>query len=143
MGRRSFRSPGAARRYPRTARLNHLIQEIVAEEIEQLDDARLGLLTVTAVDVEPDLHRATVFYTAMAADDSGPPDGALSEAVEERAEVREALAEHRAALQAAIARQARLKRTPELVFEPDAVVRQAERVEEILRGISARQADDA
>lgn len=143
MGRRSHRSSGTARSYPRTARVNQLVQEIVAEEIEHLDDDRLGLLTVTAVEVEPDLRHAKVFYTAMAADDSGPPDGALADPLEQRSEVRDALAEHRTHLQAAIGRQSRLKRTPELAFEPDTVVRQAERLEEILRDISAaRQAGD-
>jgi hypothetical protein len=52
------RSSGTARDYPRTARLNHLIHEIVAEELERIDDERLGFLTVVAVEVERDLRRA-------------------------------------------------------------------------------------
>jgi ribosome-binding factor A len=36
-------------------------------------------------------------------------------------------------LQAAVARQARLKRTPELRFEVDEVIRRAERIESLLR----------
>ena len=139
MTRRSSRSRsgGGARDFPRTARLNHLVHEIVAEEIERIDDDRLGLLTVVAVDVEADLRHATVWYTSLAgatgppgpeagADDAG--DGASSELVE-------ALAEHRPRLQAAIGRQARLKRTPELAFEPDPVAQSARRVEAILREI--------
>jgi ribosome-binding factor A len=43
------------------------------------------------------------------------------------------LHEHRIVLQAAIARQARIKRTPMLAFRPDPVERQAARVEEVLR----------
>jgi ribosome-binding factor A len=117
---------GTARDYPRTARLNHLVQEIVADEIERLEDDRLGLFTVVAVDVDPDLRRATVFYTSLSA---GPGDN-------ESDELREALAQHRARLQAAIGRQAHLKRTPELVFRQDTVIRQAERIEEIMREIA-------
>jgi len=117
----SKRTPGTARDFPRTARLNHLVQEIVAEEIERIDDDRLGLLTVVGVDVEPDLRHAVVWYTSL-----GPDDGA---------EVAEALGEHRARVQGAIGRQARLKRTPELAFRPDVVIGQAERVDDILRGI--------
>jgi ribosome-binding factor A len=133
--RRSHRTPGTARDYPRTARLNHLVQEIVADEVELLDDDRLGLLTVVAVDVEPDMRRATVWYTALAApggedDADGGARGAGDDPVVE------ALAEHRRRLQAAIARQARLKRTPELVFRPDTVIEEANRVEAILRGIA-------
>jgi ribosome-binding factor A len=124
------RSSGTARDYPRTARLNHLLHEIVAEEIERLDDERLGLFTVVAVEVDPDLRHATVWYTALGADGGGvdgePGAGAA---------LAEALAEHRARLQRAIGRQARIKRTPELSFRPDAVIQRAERVERILRGL--------
>lgn len=118
-----MKRPGTARDYPRTARLNHLVQEIVAEEVERLDDDRLGFLTVVSVEVEPDLRHAVVYYTTY-------------EETEADEELREVLAEHRPRLQAAIARQARLKRTPELVFRPDTVTRTAERVEKILRDIS-------
>ncbi|HZM29092.1 MAG TPA: 30S ribosome-binding factor RbfA [Acidimicrobiales bacterium] len=114
------RRPGSARDFPRTARLNHLVHEIVAEEIELLDDERLGFLTVVGVEVESDLRRATVYYTTL--EDADP-------------EVAELLEEHRGRLQAAIARQARLKRTPELVFRPDSVIVQAQRVEDILRDL--------
>lgn len=116
------RSSGTARHYPRTARLNHLIQEIVAEEIELLDDDRLGFLTVVGVEVEPDLRRAVVWYTTLDESEAGT-------------DVVEALDDHRPRLQSAIARQARVKRTPELVFRPDTVIRQAERVEQILRDL--------
>ena len=114
------RRPGSARDFPRTARLNHLVHEIVAEEIELLDDERLGFLTVVGVEVESDLRRATVYYTTLEDAD---------------ADVAELLEEHRGRLQAAIARQARLKRTPELVFRPDSVIVQAQRIEEILRDL--------
>jgi ribosome-binding factor A len=121
------RSSGTARDYPRTARLNHLVQEIVAEEIERIDDDRLGFLTVVGVDVEPDLRRATIWYTTLAGDEPPSDDDPVVEA----------LAEHRARLQSAIGRQARIKRTPELTFEPDEVIRRAERVEAILRDLAS------
>jgi len=126
MSGKRARFHGTARDYPRTARLNHLVQEIVADEIERLEDDRLGLFTVVAVDVEPDLRRATVFYTSLSA----------ATGDNESDELAEALAQHRGRLQAAIGRQAHLKRTPELVFRQDTVIRQAERIEEIMRGIA-------
>lgn len=124
MTRRSHRTPGTGRDYPRTARLNQLVHEIVAEEIERIDDDRLGFLTVVGAEVESDLRHATVHYTTLAGDEGDDPT------------VVEALAEHRPRLQSAIGRQARLKRTPELTFRPDTLIRQAERVEEILRDLS-------
>jgi ribosome-binding factor A len=121
----SKRSTGTARDFPRTARLNHLVQEIVAEEIERLDDDRLGFFTVVGVEVEPDMRHAVVWYTTIA-----DPDG--------QADLEAALDEHRVRLQGAIGRQARLKRTPELEFRPDMVIGQAERVDDILRDLDHR-----
>lgn len=132
------RSSGTARDYPRTARLNQLLQEIVAEEIERLDDDRLGLFTVVGVEVDQDLRHAVVWYTAL-----GSADDADDEAAD--ADLAAALDEHRARLQRAIGQQARIKRTPELSFRPDAVIQQAARVEQILRdlGDADRPGDDA
>lgn len=138
-------SGGTARDYPRTARLNQLVQEIVAEEIERLEDDRLGFLTVVAVDVEPDLRRATVWYTSLSdlSGPSGAPDASDAPSPSDDAsapdELVGALEEHRPRLQGAIARQARLKRTPELTFTPDPVTQQARRVEAILRDIGAEE----
>ena len=103
------------RRYPRTARVNELVREVVAEELERIGDERLELVTVTGVDVEPDLRRAVVWFTS------------LTESVDE------ILAEHRIRLQAAIGRQVRMKRTPELAFRPDPAIVTGRRVEDILR----------
>jgi ribosome-binding factor A len=132
------RSSGTARDYPRTARLNQLLHEIVAEEIERLDDERLGLFTVVGVEVDHDLRHAVVWYTALGSGDDADDDAA-------EADLAAALDEHRARLQRAIGQQARIKRTPELSFRPDAVIRQAERVEQILRDIgdAERPGDDA
>jgi ribosome-binding factor A len=109
-----------ARQYPRTARINELVREIAADEIERLDDERLELVAITAVEVEPDLRHAVVWFDSL----SGEADDEA---------VLEAFGEARVALQAAIGRQARLKRTPMLSFKPDPAIRTAERVEQIIR----------
>ena len=106
------------RQYPRTARINELVREIVADELERLDDDRLVMVTITNVHVDPDLRRAVVDFSS------------LGEGEEEAAE---GLAEHRVRLQRAIARQARLKRTPELRFEVDSVIKRGARIDELLR----------
>jgi ribosome-binding factor A len=104
-------------RYPRTARVNEVLREVVAGEIERLSDhdERLQLVTVTAVESEPDLRHATVFLSS------------LSDAA------REGLEQQRVRLQAAIGRQVRFKRTPLLAFRADPGVAEGERVEAILR----------
>ncbi len=129
-GRRRARSgragrPQTNRQYPRTARLNALLQEIVAGYLERVDDDRLGLLTVTGVAVDNDLNRAEVFISAL--DDGGTPDA--DEAY------LEALASYRKPVQAEIARQARLRKTPEVVFTFDPAVRAGARIEEILSSL--------
>lgn len=115
------RRHGNPKPYARTARLNELVHEIVADELERLDDDRLALVTVTAVHVDPDLRHATVFVSTL-----GEPSADAD------AEVLEALAHTRARLQGAVARQARTKRTPELAFRIDEVSRSAARIEQIL-----------
>lgn len=124
------RRTGGARNFSRMARVDKLLREILGEELERFDDDRLDMVTVTAVACEPDLGRATVFY-----------DNLRGEEADE--DLQAALAELRPRLQAAVAGQARLKRTPELHFEPDLAVRNAQRIEEVLRGLEDSGHDDA
>ncbi len=112
-----------ARDYPRTARLNTLVREIVADELERIDDERLELVTLTSVVVDGDLARAVVYY-----------DHSRGEEADE--EVAAAFAEQRKRLQGAVGRQTTFKRTPELRFETDGVLRDALKIEEVLRGLS-------
>jgi ribosome-binding factor A len=125
---RRRRAHATARDYPRTARLNQLLQEIIAEEIERIEDDRLGFFTVVAVDVDADLQRATVWYSAVLPDATPIP--------EDDDDLVAGLEDLRRPLQAAVGRQARIKRTPELVFRADEVGRQADRVEAILRDLT-------
>lgn len=122
------RRSGGPREYPRTARVNELVREIVADELERIDDDRLTLVAVTAVEVDTDLRHATVFFDTLE-----------GEEVDE--EVLAALGDHRVRLQGAIGRQARLRRTPELAFRPDPAVRSGERIEAILREVEPPEDD--
>ena len=59
------------------------------------------------------------------------------------AEILEALAQHRVKMQASVNRQLHVRKTPILVFQPDQVIRSAERIEEILRNLPpVRNYDD-
>lgn len=114
--------PQTKRHYPRTARLNTLLQEIVAGHLERVDDERLGFVTVTGVEVDSDLNRAEVFISTF-----DPV-----ETVEAEEEFLEALGEHRKPIQAEIGRQTRMRKTPEVAFAFDPGVRAGARIEEIL-----------
>jgi ribosome-binding factor A len=111
------RQHAAAPAFARTARVNALLREVLAEEIERLADVddRLRMLTVTAVDVDPDFRHARVYLASL------PDEGA------------EALAEQRRRLQAVIGKQVRMRRTPTLEFAADPAVAAGERVEQVLR----------
>ena len=115
------RSAGGAAPYPRALRVNEVLRQIVAEELERLADAdeRLRLVTVTSVDTAADLRHATVYL------------GTLGEDVEE------ALEERRPQIQRAVGRQVRMKRTPRLQFAADPAIEAGSRVEEVLRRLSA------
>lgn len=106
------------RRYPRVARVNEVLREVIAETLEERvdDDPRLEMVTVTGIDCDPDMRRAIVFF------DSPDTDG-----------VAEALAEQRKRLQAAIGSQTKLRRTPQLEFRRDQGVVHGRRIEEIIR----------
>ena len=117
----------SSRRYPRTARLNELVREIIAEELERIDDERLGFFTVTAVEVDPGLEHAKVHWSDLGASDEV---------------VLEVLEEHRARLQAAVNRQTHMRRTPVLSFHADEVSRSASRIEEILRDLDVDDVPD-
>ncbi len=90
---------------------------MLGDALERLrdDDDALALLTVTGVSTDADLRHATVFMASL-------PTGALP-----------ALQARRLELQAAIAREVRLKRTPTLSFVADPAIASGERVEEALR----------
>ncbi len=118
--RRDRRSHPDYRGDQRTARVAELIRRIVAESMENLDDERLELVSVTGAEVDRDLHRAVVWFTSLG--DNEADDEAIAEAFEE----------HARRLRREVGDQTRLRRTPELVFRPDTVLRSAERIERLL-----------
>lgn len=119
----SNQQPG---RFDRMARVDELCREILAEELERIEDERLDFVTITHVGVDRDLSRAVVEFSS------------LGEAEDEAVE---ALEDHRVRLQSAIGRQARLRRTPELRFEVDQAIERAARIEALLRDDRARDDD--
>lgn len=120
-GRRSRPSPN--RTYPRTARLNTLLQEIIADYLERADDEDLGFLTVTGVEVDADLNVCQVFVSSFE-----------DESADER--ILGALAGHRKPIQSAIGRQTKIRKTPFVEFAFDPGVREGNRIDQILSQLS-------
>jgi ribosome-binding factor A len=129
---------GGRRQYPRTARLNESVLEVLADELERMSDPRLELVTLTGVDVSRDLAHATVYFSTLAAETGGAPESFADEAAA-------GLASGAAHLQGAIGRQLRIRQVPRLVFKVDPGIVSGQRIEEILRDIHQQEtaADEA
>ena len=123
---RSSRDPGEQR----ASRLNELLREIIAEELQRIDDERLQWVSVTHVQTDRSLDQAVVSYTAALGD------------LDEELELVDVFMEYRPRLQAAINRQTKLRRTPPLVFQPDAQLRSANRIEDLLASERARPGNE-
>ncbi len=111
-----------AKRYPRTARLNEVVQEVVASELERLSDPRLEMVTITGVDVRADLSQATIYYSSL-----NSPDAAS------------ALASAASHLRGVLGRGMRVRQIPELVFVADPAIETGARIDQILRDGGRRQ----
>lgn len=106
----------------RPERVSEEFREILAEEIPKLKDPRVGFVTVTRVEVTPDLRRAVVLYTVLGEEsDRRATDAGLRSA--------------RSHLRSVLGHQVRLKFLPELEFREDAGSASAERIEQLLREI--------
>jgi ribosome-binding factor A len=111
------RRRNAPRDYPRTARLNELLREIIASEIDRIDDERMGWVSVSGVEVDNELTKARVFLSSL--------DEDLESSVE-------ALEDNRGRIKKAIGNQAMIRRVPEIEFVTDPAIQSGGRVEEIL-----------
>lgn len=103
----------------RMLRVNSILRQVIAEEIERLSDARLDMVTVTGVDTSPDLRNAMVYIDVL-----GDPEPAL-----------EALRRASRRLQAYVGSQVTMKYTPRLEFSVDPAIVGGERIETILLGL--------
>jgi ribosome-binding factor A len=104
----------------RARRLAGRIKQIVATGIEmQIKDPRLGMVTITDVQVTGDLHDATIFYTVFG-DDGARQDSAL------------ALESAKGVLRSEVGRQTGVRFTPTLTFRLDSVPETAKHIDALL-----------
>lgn len=112
----------------RARKLAKRIVTIVATELElQVKDPRLGMITVTAATVTPDLRDAVVYYTVYGD-------------AEETAATAAALASATGVLRSAVGKQTGIKFTPTLAFKLDQVPDGARRMNELLAEAQAADA---
>jgi ribosome-binding factor A len=104
----------------RMRRVNEVMREVIGDSISnELEDPRIGFVTVTAVDTSPDLRSARVLISVLG--DEGEREATLA-----------ALTSAHGVLQSAINRELTLKRTPTLSFHYDEGLERAQRVSKLL-----------
>jgi len=110
-------------------RVNEAVREVVSESLVELKDPRIGFVTVTGVETSADLQHARVFVSVLGSE----------------AKRRKTLAGLEAAhgvLQARLARELRLKRTPQLAFEYDPTVERGVRMTQLIDELAPDEADE-
>ena len=100
-------------------RVNEAIREVLSEGIQELKDPRIGFVTVTGVRTTPDLRQATVFVSVLGSE-------------KKRAATLRGLQSSHGVLQARIAQELRMKRTPQLSFDYDQTIERGVRLSKLI-----------
>jgi len=111
---------------PRMRKVNELVREVVADEVKELKDPRIGFMTITGVDTAPNLRNAIVYYSVLGD-------------AEQRQATAAALRRAGKRLQAAVARQTRLKYTPILEFRVDPAIETGLRMDRLLHDLEQEE----
>jgi ribosome-binding factor A len=113
----------------RMRRVNESVRQVLAEALPDLKDPRIGLVTVTGVDTAPDLRQAVVYVSV------------LGSARKRRASLM-GLEAAQGRLQARLAHELRLKRTPHLSFEYDPFVERGVRMTRLIDELAPDKHDE-
>jgi ribosome-binding factor A len=104
----------------RMRRVNELMREVIGSAItSELEDPRIGFVTVTSVDTSPDLRSARVYVSVLG--DEAEREATLA-----------GLRSSHGVLQSAIASEMRIKRTPTLSFHYDDTPERGVRITKML-----------
>ena len=103
----------------RMRRVNESIRQVLSEGVGQLKDPRIGFVTVTGVETSPDLRHARVFVSVLGTE-------------RKREQTLVGLQAAHSVLQSRLARELRMKRTPQLEFEYDPTVERGVRMTKLI-----------
>jgi ribosome-binding factor A len=106
-------------------RVNEAVRQVLSEAVGELKDPRIGFVTVTGVDTSADLRHARVFVSVLG-----------SQARREKTLA--ALTAAHGVLQARLARELRMKRTPQLAFEYDPTIERGVRMTQLIDELAPR-----
>lgn len=115
----------------RPHRVGELIQkEISALLLKGLNDPRIGFVTVTGVEVTPDLHLARVYYTVIGDETA-------------RRSCAAGLKSATPFIRQHLGRQLQMRYTPDLIFQYDSSIDYGCRIDSLLREIKDNDDDHA
>lgn len=121
------RAPG--RTSGRPQKLGDLIQRELADLIaRELRDPRIGMLTITSVDVSPDLSHAKVFFTLLAK--------------QQVADTLQGLRRSAGFLRSQLAKRIKMYTTPELRFEYDESVERGDHLSRLIDQANAKNPEE-
>lgn len=112
-----------AKEYARTERVADYLQRELASLIQrEMRDPRVGMISVTGVDVSRDLRHARVYYTAMDSDTS-----------DDAAEITEVLNRGAGFLRTQLSRDSSMRSVPQLRFYFDTSVGRGRDLEDLIQ----------
>ncbi|CAN5265785.1 30S ribosome-binding factor RbfA [soil metagenome] len=103
----------------RMRRINESVRQVLSEAVGQLKDPRIGFVTVTGVQTSQDLRHARVFVSVLGSE-------------RKRIATMTGLQAAHSVLQARLASELRMKRTPQLAFEYDPSVERGVRMTKLI-----------
>ena len=110
-------------------RVNESLREVLSEGLGELKDPRIGFVTITGVETSTDLRHARVFVSVLGSEQK------------QRATLHGLQAAH-GVLQARVARELRMKRTPQLAFEYDPSVERGVRMTHLIDELAGDRHDE-
>lgn len=114
----------------RTERVNDLLREEISDLLRsELHDPRVaGIITVTHVDVSPDLRRAAAYVSVLGSK-------------EDRASTMAALEHARPFLRRELSHRLRLRYTPDITFISDTSMERAQELTDLMRKTAAERGE--
>ena len=103
----------------RMRRVNAAVREVLSEAVGELKDPRIGFVTVTGVETSAALRQAVVYVSVLGSE-------------RKRQQTIDGLQTAHGILQSRIARELRMKRTPQLTFEYDPSVERGVRMTKLI-----------
>ena len=113
----------------RMRRVDEAVREVLSDAIaKDLQDPRVGFVTVTAVKTSPDLHHARVYVSVLGDEQA-------------RSDTLEGLRSARGFLQGRVAAQLSLKHTPAVTFQYDESIDRGMRITQLINEVESPGGD--